>query len=256
MKFSILTAVWNRAVTLPDSLQSLETQSYGNYEHVVQDGGSSDGTLELLRSRDEPRMRLVSETDQGIYDALNRATARATGDVIGLLHSDDFFAHGDVLARVAQVFQETGADAVYGDLDYVSAQDRGRVVRHWVSGTYSPDKLKRGWMPPHPSLFIKRDVITRWGAYDDSFRISADYDSILRYFGRGGITAAYVPEVLVKMRLGGASNSSLRRILRKTKEDYRAIRSNRIGGLQTLAAKNLRKLPQFAMVGGPAVKGG
>ncbi|WP_170429447.1 glycosyltransferase family 2 protein [Ruegeria arenilitoris] len=245
MKFSILTAVWNRAETLPDALQSLDAQSYRNFEHVVQDGGSSDGTLELLKGRNDPQMRLVSEADRGIYDALNRATARATGDVIGLLHSDDFFAHGEVLARVAKVFQETDADAVYGDLDYVSGQDSSKVVRHWVSGPFSLGKLKRGWMPPHPSLFIKRDVITRYGAYDDSFQISADYDSILRYFGRGRISAAYLPEVLTKMRLGGASNGSVVRIIRKSKEDYRAVRRNGVGGASTLIMKNARKLPQF-----------
>ncbi|MEW2919659.1 glycosyltransferase family 2 protein [Ruegeria sp. ANG10] len=245
MKFSILTAVWNRAATLPDALQSLDAQTYDNYEHVVQDGGSSDGTLELLNARDDLRTRLVSETDRGLYDALNRATDRATGDVVGLLHSDDFFAHAEVLTRVAQVFEETGADAVYGDLDYVSARDSSKVVRHWVSGPYSPDKLKRGWMPPHPSLFIKRDVITRWGGYDDSFRISADYDSILRYFGQGRISAAYLPEVLTKMRLGGASNGSVGRILRKSTEDYKAIRRNQVGGAPTLIMKNARKVPQL-----------
>lgn len=252
MKFSILTAVWNRAETLPDALKSLDTQSYDNYEHVVQDGASNDGTLELLNGRTDPRMRLVSEPDKGIYDALNKATARATGDVIGLLHSDDFFAHRDVLARVAQIFQDTDADAVYDDLDYVSGQDTNKVIRHWVSGTYSPDKLKRGWMPPHPSLFIKRDVITRWGAYDDNLRISADYESILRYFGKGGISAAYIPEVLTKMRLGGASNGSIRRILLKTKEDYEAIRRNRVGGASTLALKNVRKVPQLFLSRAPS----
>lgn len=245
MKFSILTAVWNRAATLPDALQSLDTQTYDNYEHVVQDGGSSDGTLELLNARNDSRMRLVSETDRGIYDALNRATERATGDVVGLLHSDDFFAHAEVLTRVARVFEETGADAVYGDLEYVSARDSSKVMRHWVSGPYSPEKLKRGWMPPHPSLFIKRDVITRWGAYDDSFRISADYDSILRYFSQGRISAAYLPEVLTKMRLGGASNGSVRRILKKSTEDYKAIRRNQVGGAPTLIMKNARKVPQL-----------
>ncbi|WP_170519617.1 glycosyltransferase family 2 protein [Ruegeria atlantica] len=247
MKFSILTAVWDRAATLPDALQSLDAQTYDNYEHVVQDGGSSDGTLELLNARTDPRMRLVSETDRGLYDALNRATDRATGDVVGLLHSDDFFAHAEVLTRVAQVFEETGADAVYGDLEYVSARDTNKVVRHWVSGPYGPHKLKRGWMPPHPSLFIKRDVITRWGGYDDSFQISADYDSILRYFGQGCISAAYLPEVLAKMRLGGASNGSVRRILRKSTEDYKAIRRNQVGGAPTLIMKNARKVPQLFM---------
>lgn len=245
MHFSIITAVWNRRATLGDALASLDAQSYRKFEHVVQDGGSTDGTLALLAANSDRRMRLVSEPDGGIYDALNRAMTRASGDVIGLLHSDDFLAHEHVLRDVAALFEATGADAVYGDLDYVSAVDPRRIVRRWRSGTYSPDKLRRGWMPPHPALFLKRSVIERWGGYDTSFRIAADYDSILRYFGKGGISAAYLPQVLVKMRVGGTSNASFQQILRKSHEDYRALRQNEIGGLGTLARKNFSKIGQF-----------
>lgn len=247
MKFSILTAVWNREATLGAALDSLAGQSHGDYEHIVQDGGSSDGTLALLAARPDPRRKVESGRDGGIYDALNRALARATGDVIGLLHSDDFFAHPDVLADVAACFAATGADAVYGDLDYVSASDPARVIRHWRSGPYDPANLRRGWMPPHPALFLRRQVIERWGGYDTAFRIAADYDTVLRYFGQGGISAGYVPEVLVKMRVGGESNRSLERILRKSREDYRALKKNGIGGIGTLAWKNLSKLSQFVI---------
>jgi glycosyltransferase len=245
MRFSIITAVWNRRATIGDALASLAAQSYGDYEHLVQDGGSADGTLDLLRGIDDPRLRLASGPDGGIYDALNRAFARSSGEVIGLLHSDDFFAHPHVLRDVAALFESSGADAVYGDLDYVSAADPTRVVRHWVSGDYAPGRLKRGWMPPHPALFLRRAVIERWGGYDTSFRIAADYDSILRYFGKGGISAAYLPQVLTRMRVGGESNASLRKILRKSREDYRALRQNEVGGLGALAWKNLSKLGQF-----------
>lgn len=245
MKFSIITAVWNREATLGHALDSLAVQSHEDYEHIVQDGGSTDGSLALLAGREDPRRRLVSELDGGIYDALNRALARCTGDVVGVLHSDDFFAHADVLVRVAQRLRETGADAVYGDLDYVSASDPSRVIRHWKSGQYHPRLLRRGWMPPHPTLFLRREVIETWGGYDTRYRIAADYDSILRYFGRGGISAAYLPEVLVKMRVGGESNRSLGRILRKSREDYRALRENGVGGMMALVGKNLGKVPQF-----------
>lgn len=245
MKFSIITAVWNREATLGDALDSLAGQGHQDYEHIVQDGGSTDGSLALLASREDPRRRLASERDGGIYDALNKALARCTGDVVGVLHSDDFFAHVDVLAHVEQRFRETGTDAVYGDLDYVSASDPSRVIRHWKSGQYHPGLLQRGWMPPHPALFLRREVIETWGGYDTRYRIAADYDSILRYFGRGGISAAYLPEVLVKMRVGGESNRSLARILRKSCEDYRAIRENGVGGMVALAGKNFSKLPQF-----------
>ncbi len=245
MQFTIITAVWNRARTLGQALDSLEAQTCADWEHVVQDGGSTDGTLALLAGRADPRRHLVSERDGGIYDALNRALARAGGEVVGVLHSDDFFAHPQVLARVALRMRETGADAVYGDLDYVSASDPSRVIRHWRSGDFHASSLRRGWMPPHPALFLRREVITRLGGYDTSFRIAADYDSILRYFGAGGISAAYLPEVLVKMRVGGESNRSLGRILRKSGEDLRAIRKNGMGGVGTLALKNLRKIGQF-----------
>jgi glycosyltransferase involved in cell wall biosynthesis len=247
MQFSIITAVWNREATLGQALDSLQAQTHAGWDHVVQDGGSTDGTLALLAARPDPRRQVVSERDGGIYDALNRALARATGDVVGLLHSDDFFAHPRVLEKVAARFAETGADAVYGDLDYVAADDPGRVIRHWRSGDYAPAKLRRGWMPPHPALFLRRSVIDRWGGYDTSFRIAADYDSILRYFGTGGISAAYLPEVLVKMRVGGESNRSLGRILRKSREDLRALRKNGMGGVGTLALKNLSKLQQFVI---------
>jgi len=245
--FSIVTAVWNRASTLPQAIDSLDTQTHGRWEHVVQDGGSTDGTLEGLANRPDPRRSVVSERDSGIYDALNRGMARCTGDVIGLLHSDDFLAHPQVLERVARMFASTGADAVYGDLDYVAADDPSRVIRHWRSGGYARDKLRRGWMPPHPALFLKRAVIDRHGGYDTSFRIAADYDAILRYFFKGGISAAYLPEVLVKMRVGGESNRSLERIVTKSREDLRALRGNGVGGIGALAWKNLSKISQFVI---------
>lgn len=245
LKFSIITAVWNREATLGHALDSLEAQSHDNYEHLVQDGGSTDGTLALLAARPDPRRRLVSERDGGIYEALNRAMARASGDVIGIMHSDDFIAHPQVLTRVARRFAETGADAVYGDLDYVSASDPTRVIRHWKSGDYHPTRLRRGWMPPHPTLFLRRELIETWGGYDTKYRIAADYDFILRYFGRRQISAVWLPEVLVKMRVGGESNRSCAHILRKSCEDYRALRKNHIGGIGALLLKNISKIPQF-----------
>lgn len=251
MRFSILTVVRNRAATIGDALDSLAGQTYHAFEHVVQDGGSTDGTAELLRRRaaEDPRIQLVSAADGGIYDALNRALARASGDVVGLLHSDDFFAHPRVLEHVAERFQATGAQAIYGNLDYVAEDDKSRVVRHWSAGHFTPAKLRQGWMPPHPALFLRREVIERCGGYDTSFRIAADYDSILRYFGQEKLSACWLPEVLVKMRLGGASNRSLAHIWRKSAEDYRALRKNGVGGIGALAWKNFSKLHQFVARG-------
>ncbi len=245
MLISIVTAVYNRREVIGSALASMASQSYASREHVLIDGASTDGTLELLRARMQPGMTLVSEPDGGIYEALNKGISRAKGDVIGYLHSDDLFAKQDVLARVAAQFADPKVDAVYGDLQYVSASDTSRVIRHWTAGRFDPALLRRGWMPPHPTLFLRREVFQRFGTYDTSYRIAADYDAILRYFGKGAIRSAYIPEVLVKMRVGGESNKSLHRILQKSREDYRALRQNEIGGLGTLVWKNFSKFHQF-----------
>tara|TARA_B100000678_G_scaffold286405_1_gene291078 strand:+ start:644 stop:1405 length:762 start_codon:yes stop_codon:yes gene_type:complete len=247
MKISVVTAVFNRAETILDAVESLQSQSYSEIEHIIQDGGSSDGTIEIVREAADQSTSLVSEHDKGIYDALNRGIRRTTGDVIGLLHSDDFFAGESVLATIAATLADPVIDGVYGDLQYVSTTDPSRIVRHWRAGRYHPSLLKRGWMPPHPTLYLRRQVFERFGLYDTSFSIAADYDAMLRYLVRGNLKLAYIPEVLVKMRLGGESNRSLERILRKSREDLRAIRKNGVGGIGTLAAKNFSKIGQFTV---------
>lgn len=247
MKFSIVTAVFNRADTIADALASVQAQSYGPVEHLIQDGGSTDGTLDVIRASDTENTQLVSEPDSGIYDAINKGVSRASGDVVGLMHSDDFFAHDRVLERIADIFQDRDIDGVYGDLDYVSADNTGKVIRHWRSGPYRRDLLRRGWMPPHPTLYLRREVFETWGLYDPDFRIAADYDAMLRYLWTGRVRLAYLPEVLVKMRVGGASNRSLSHILRKSREDYRALRRNGVGGAGVLFAKNASKLKQFVI---------
>ena len=244
-RISIVTAVWNRRDTVMDAVESLRAQTFRDYEHVVVDGGSTDGTVDAIRAVDDPRIRVESGPDAGIYDALNKGFARATGDVVGLLHSDDMLASPEVLSRVAEGFADPDVDAVYGDLDYVSKADPGRTVRKWRSAPFRPAMLARGWMPPHPALFLRRATVERLGGFDTSFRIAADFDLVLRYFGAPDFRAVHVPEVFVLMRLGGASNGSLRRIVRKSAEDYRALRKNGVGGGGALAMKNLSKLGQF-----------
>lgn len=245
MKISIVTAVYNRERTIGEALGSVASQTHQNIEHLIIDGASRDGTLDVVRAHTDPRVVLVSEPDQGIYDALNKGITRATGDIIGLMHSDDLFAHPRVLEQVAVCFADPEVDLVYGDLDYVAAGDITRVVRHWQSGNFSPEKLRRGWMPPHPTVFARARVFADHGLYDTSYQIAADYEAMLRFFGRARLRSAYIPEVLVKMRTGGASNRSLKHIMLKSQEDLRALRSNGIGGVGTLAAKNLSKIPQF-----------
>jgi len=245
MKISLVTAVYNRQTTLAAALSSAGSQSHGHIEHLIQDGGSTDGSLDVIAALQHSRMRVVSQRDGGIYDALNRGIARSTGDVVGFLHSDDVLAHDGVLARVADALADPTIDGIYGDLDYVAADDTSRIIRRWRSCGYDPALLKWGWMPPHPTLYLRRRVYDQLGTYDTSFRIAADYEAMLRYLVRGKIRLAYIPEVMVKMRVGGESNRSLGRIMTKSTEDLRAIRRHGVGGIATLVAKNLRKLTQF-----------
>jgi glycosyltransferase involved in cell wall biosynthesis len=247
MKISVVTAVYNRADTVGQAIASVQAQVYPHVEHLIIDGGSTDKTMENVRKYTRAAMRVISEPDEGIYDALNKGIANSTGDVIGVMHSDDFFANAFVLNKVAQEFADPAVGAVYGDLDYVSASDPTKVVRHWKSGNFSKNRLRWGWMPPHPTLFLRRDVFVRLGSYDTSYRIAADYDAILRFLGKGGVRARYIPEVLVKMRVGGESNKSLDRVIRKSREDYRALRSSGMGGAGALIWKNVSKIPQFIL---------
>lgn len=245
MKISVVTAVFNREATIAEAVASVASQDYPQVEHIIQDGGSKDGTLDVIASVAGPAVKVVSERDGGIYDGINKGVARTTGDIVGLMHSDDIFADTRVLSWVAEAMQEPSVDGVYGDLDYVAADDTDRIIRKWQSGDYTLAKLKRGWMPPHPTLYLRREVFDRCGMYDTSFRIAADYDAMLRYLFKGRIKLAYVPKVFVKMRVGGESNRSLSRIMQKSREDYRALKANGVGGAATLALKNLSKIQQF-----------
>lgn len=248
VKISLVTATWNCAGTVADCLASVAGQSYAHREHVVIDGASGDDTLRVLQAHREQLAVLLSEPDHGIYHALNKGIARASGDVVGFLHADDVFACPDVLTQVAAAFENPAVCAVYGDLQYVRKDDISQVVRHWTSSPFSRRQLEWGWMPPHPTLYVRREWYARIGGFDTRYRIAADYLSILQLFSQPGFKAVYLPEVLVKMRLGGASNRSLKAIARKTREDWRALRSTGVGalgGVGALVWKNLGKVGQF-----------
>jgi len=245
MKISVITAVRNGRETIRDAIASVRHQFYGDIEHIVVDGASTDGTAELLREMRDDITVLVSEPDHGIYDALNKGIRLATGEVIGFLNADDVYEDDWVLSRIAAAFNSRRVDAVYGDLEYVSRDDLDRVVRYWRAGPFSYERLGWGWMPPHPTFYARRSVYERLGGYDTSYRIAADYDCILRFLGPGRVAPAYIPSVLVRMRLGGVSNRSLGLVLRKMREDYRALKKNRVGGVGALAWKNLSKVRQF-----------
>ena len=245
IKISVVTATWNCVDTINDCLESVSAQSYGNVEHVVIDGASSDGTVEILEARRDAISVLVSEQDKGIYDALNKGIGRATGEVVGFLHADDIYADENVLADVAAAFEDPAVQAVYGDLQYVKKEDTNRVVRYWRSASFSRTRLATGWMPAHPTLYVRRDWYQRIGGFDTRYRIAADYFSILQMFSQSGFRAIYLPRVMVKMRLGGESNRSLKNIIRKSREDLDALQRSGVGGAGALLWKNLSKVTQF-----------
>lgn len=245
MKISIITATRNCASTIADCLASVAGQSYPDREHIVIDGASTDGSLAVLEAHRAQLAVLISEPDQNPYDAINKGIARASGEVVGFLHADDRYADAEVLARIAAAFADPTVEAVYGDLVYVSQTDTDRVIRYWRAGEYRLARLRWGWMPPHPTLYLRRALYERHGGFDLRYRIAADYDLMLRLLSRLTGRVVYLPQVLVRMRLGGISNRSLRHVLRKSWEDYRALRNNQMGGLGALAWKNLSKLPQF-----------
>lgn len=242
---SLITACYNSAATLPETLMSVSRQRNIKFEYLLIDGASSDATVDLIRNAGRIVTDWISEPDAGIYHALNKGIARASGEVVGFLHADDVFADDLVLDRIAKVFADPEVDACYGDLVYVRRDDPTQVIRYWRAEEYQPGRLRRGWMPPHPTVYVRRPLYEKHGDFDTSYQIAADYDCMLRLLSRMRGRVVYIPEVLVRMRVGGASNRSLANILRKSAEDYRALRSNGIGGIGALAWKNLSKLPQF-----------
>ena len=245
MKVSIITATYNSSNTLPDTLRSLEEQTYQNIEYIIVDGASKDNTLEVVKSHCSRVATVISEPDKGIYDALNKGIQAATGDVVGFLHSDDLFAYPDAVKDIVDSFLESNSQAVYADLEYVSKNDTENTVRLWKSGQYSQKKLKKGWMPPHPTFYMKRELYQQYGLFDLSFKIAADYDSLLRYLWVNNVSMAYLPTVLIKMRVGGASNRSLSNIIHKTKEDIQALKNSSLSWPRAILIKNLSKIPQF-----------
>lgn len=245
MKVSIITATYNSASTIKDTVQSLELQTYPDIEYIIIDGNSNDDTLEIIRENSTRVSIMISEPDKGIYDALNKGIENATGDIIGFLHSDDLLAYPQAIADIVATFKQNNCDAVYADLDYVSKENISSIVRKWKSGDYSIDKMKYGWMPPHPSFYMKRDKYIEWGGFNLDYRISADYDSLLRYLWKYQAKVSYLPKVVTIMRVGGESNRSLKNIIKKSNEDITIIKKNGLFWPVVLICKNLSKLPQF-----------
>lgn len=245
MKVSIITATYNSASTVLDTLQSLNQQTYADIEYIVIDGGSKDNTVSVIEQHCPRVSKIISEPDHGIYDALNKGIELATGDIVGFLHSDDLFAYSEAVKDLVETLQGSNAQAVYADLEYVAKNDTNKVIRKWISGNYQRNKLCHGWMPPHPTFFMKRELYQKLGWFDLSLKIAADYDSILRYLWSNQVQAVYLPRVVTKMRVGGASNRSVRNIIEKTKEDIQALKNNGIFWPKAVFFKNISKIPQF-----------
>lgn len=244
MKISIITVVYNNKETIENAIDSVLSQTYKDIEYIVVDGMSSDGTKEIIQSYGSQIDKFVSEKDKGLYDAMNKGVSLATGDIVGFLHSDDLYASDDVLELVAEEFQAGDIDGIYGDLIYTAKHDTSKIIRYWKSCDFKMSLLTKGWMPAHPTLFLKKEVYSKFGGFDLEFKIAGDYDFILRILN-GGIKVKYISKILYMMRMGGESNKSIKNIMLKSREDLKALKKNDIGGVGTLLVKNLSKIKQF-----------
>jgi len=246
MKVSIITDVLNGSDTIEDAIKNVLGQTYQNIEYIVVDGSSTDGTLDIIDRYRDRISTFISEPDNNHFEAMNKGIDLATGDIVGFLHADDFFADERVIEKVADAFTEKGADCLWGDLVYVNKKDTDRIVRYWRSCAYRDGLFRRGWMPPHPTFFAKRDVYERYGYFNTKLPIAADYEIMLRFLKANKLDSCYLPEIMVKMRLGGLSNRSLKNIVKKSMEDLEAWRLNRLRGrVPAIFLKNVTKLPQF-----------
>ncbi len=248
MKISIVTVVHNdpRVGAALDSILAQRLEPGDELELVVIDGGSNPDTLAVLEGYRSRLAVFLSERDGGIYDGMNKGIERATGDIIGTLNSDDLYQDECVLATVLEAFRGSDAQAVYGDLVYVRGDDPFKVVRYWKSEAYRDGLFERGWMPPHPTFFVRRQVYEQHGRFDLEFRLASDFELTMRFLAKARVRFQYVPKVLVRMRLGGTTNNSLRNILKGNLESYRACKKNGLDVSRLfIARKILSRVPQF-----------
>jgi glycosyltransferase involved in cell wall biosynthesis len=243
--FTIITPVRNGAATIRDCVKSVCNQTI-RAQHIIVDGFSTDATMDIIKAHYADCTETLSESDDGIYDAMNKGLQMALGDVIGILNSDDFYASSDVLESVSRVFDDNRVDSCYGDLVYVDRKDPRQIIRYWQSGGYKPNFFYNGWMPPHPTFFVRRDVYAKYGNFNLSVGTSADYEIMLRFLLKKNISVAYLAKILVYMRTGGASCKSLWRRIHANITDRKAWRVNQLHPhFWTLWMKPLRKLPQY-----------
>ena len=245
MKISVITVVFNGEKTIRQTIESVLGQEYGDIEYIVVDGNSTDSTVDIVKSFGNRITKFVSEKDRGIYDAMNKGIQLATGEVVGMLNADDLFADSGILSQVVAAFKQSGADAVYGDLQYFDGETN-RVTRYWRAGTYRTGLFLWGWMPPHPTFFIRRSWYQKLGGFRLDMGTAADYELMLRMVHKHRTRLTYVQKVLVRMRVGGISNASLKNRLLANRNDARAWRVNEISPYPiTILLKPFRKILQF-----------
>ena len=247
MKISVVTVVYNAVTTIEDTIKSVINQDHNDIEHLVIDGGSTDGTMEIVNRYKDHLAIIVSEQDDGIYDAMNKGIELATGYVIGNLNADDWYADNGVLSRVAHAFTKNKeVDAVYGDIVYVTKEEPYKIVRYWKSEPYHDGLFEKGWMPAHPSFFVKREIYSRYGKFDLDLKIQSDFELTMRLIAINKIKTLYLPGVMVKMRMGGVTNNRISNIIKGTLEAYRACRKNGLAVTPFfIIRKVLSRLPQF-----------
>lgn len=245
MRVSIITATWNSEATLKFALDSIGAQNHSDIEHIIVDGQSKDDTLAVVEKYGLKTVKVLSEADNGLYDALNKGLELASGDLIGFLHSDDVFANDHVISDLVDAFENNDIAAVYGDLEYVASANVKKVIRYWRSNKFVLSDLKNGWMPPHPTFFMKADQYKKLGGFNLKYKISADYDHLLRCLLKEDFNVKYLPFVITKMRVGGVSNRSIKNIILKMAEDVSIMKEHGIAPFRALILKNFSKLIQF-----------
>ncbi len=227
-KISIISVVLNNRPHIEDCIRSVLNQTYDNIEYIVVDGGSTDGTKEILKKYEDKFFRWVSEPDKGIYDAMNKGINLATGDIVGFLNSDDVYYDSSVLEHVSQIMADSSTDLCYFDLVYVKENDTGNVVRYWKSCNYKKGLFARGWVPPHPTVFVRKSVYAKHGAFNLDYPLAADFELMARLLDRFQVRSVYIPRISTRMRLGGATNKSMSNIIKQNCEIYLACRRNKI----------------------------
>lgn len=240
MKVSIITVVYNRADVIRDTIESVLSQTYKNIEYIIIDGASNDGTMDVVNEYKDKISRIISEPDRGLYDAINKGIKEATGDVIGLIHSDDFYLDNLVIQRVVDTFKKENKHMLFADLLYIKGDNKDKVLRYYSAKNFTVDKLKYGFMPPHPTLFVKKEVYEKYGLYKIDYKIAADYEMFVRLLLVNKLSFSYIHLPIVKMRVGGVSSGGIRRKIECNIEVLRAIRSN---GLKANHLVLLKKYP-------------